>query len=339
MSSKFHRSSDISSNKAAGVRDSRDVDSGKSEQLMHQSTSVNKNGGKEMNGTYFLDKLLLNENYENLEVLGSGGFGIVLSANFVATQEKVAVKTIFRQKDTIIGANTCKDFLLEIDFVASFKHPNIVRLIQADKENLCFSLEFAKGGDLRKLVTRQIGLKEETARHIFQGVLNAISYLHDELVIHNDIKPENILLMDDSYLPVVKLTDFGCSIRFNDPTKKVSGTLRYCAPEKLENAFRPLNERQLLTEKLDIYSIGLSLYVSCTNESPFKSKYAKGIIEEIRKDCFTWNLIPKLNIQFSQGCIFFMMECLNYDATARPSAKKLKCHAWFKQKDVTNGDD
>ena len=316
---------------AAGCNASQAIDSVISD-IDEEEPIVNESEGGIKTGMYFVEKLKCNKNYESLKELGSGAFGIVFTAKFIETQEKVAVKTILGKRDTTIDDNTLKEFLLEIDFMASFDHPNIARLIHADKENLCFSLEFAKGGDLYHLVSRQRGLEEKVARHIFQGILNAVSYLHSKLVVHNDIKPENILIMSHSSLPVVKLTDFGSSRRFNDPIKKVSGTLSYCAPEKLEYFCSPLYDRKALTEKLDIYSIGLSLYVSCTYESAFNSNNASGILEEIKKGYLIGFFIPKLNIRFSKGCISFMLNCLTYDRTVRPSAKDLQCHAWFKQK-------
>ena len=267
-----------------------------------------------------------------MKELAFGGSGIVFAATFVPSGRKVAVKTILPQKNNLSVRQKLKYLKSEIDLLKSFDHPNIIQLIHSDKGDLSFALELAEGGDLENRLSRRGALPENTAKHIFRQVVDGVCYLHDEHVIHHDIKLENILLMSRRTLPVAKLTDFGFSRRFNERTSRVEGDLSYCAPEKLKMLFSCAHKMSQSPEKVDIYSVGISLFTACTNQSSHCAKNFIGIYNESKNVNFVRELADKMSADFSANCISFMMQCLVFDEKSRPSAKYLQSHAWFAAK-------
>ncbi|CAG0885159.1 unnamed protein product [Cyprideis torosa] len=183
-------------------------------------------------------------------------------------------------------------------------------------------LEFAHGGELQRLLDVEERIPERDARKFMRHILEGVSYLHAKGIAHLDIKPQNILLMDD--IPSrreIKLCDFGISrlIRKGNDIKEIMGTPDYVAPEVLN--YEPLS---LAT---DIWSLGVLAYVLLSGCSPFAGdnkqetffNISQGMIEFPSED-FTG---------VSDSAKDFVISCLTLDPCSRPSIEGCLTHRWL----------
>ncbi len=131
-------------------------------------------------------------------------------------------------------------------------------------------MEYASRGNLFQLI-RKDQLPADRVRPVFRAILEAVLYLHDNLVIHRDIKPENILL-DESLEP--KLCDFGWSVG-SQTRKTFCGTFEYMAPEIINCCSYNLS--------IDIWSLGVLLYEMIEHRAPFKARSLKEIKDAQQK--------------------------------------------------------
>ena len=146
------------------------------------------------------------------------------------------------------------------------QHPNIVRIYDTF-ENLDYIyivLELLNGGDLFEyLEKRDFKIGENRARSLMHSLTTALFYLHSYGIVHRDIKLENILMTDNSDVGEPKLMDFGLSkmIGPNEFCNEPFGTIGYAAPELLSD--QPYDKR------VDIWSLGVVLFILLTGHTPF----------------------------------------------------------------------
>merc|ERR1711933_675326 len=154
--------------------------------------------------------------------------------------------------------------------------------------------------------------KELIVGHIMLNVLNALNDLHNNLYVHNDIKPANIL---SNKYGEIKLSDFGTVLKMDDKYSyltKINGTERYRSPEKVSTKYNT---------KSDIWSVGISAF-----ELLFGERKKSNDDTDINIPLLT----PK-KYKLSANCCDFINECLIYDDKERPSAQQLLKHKWFTQ--------
>lgn len=125
----------------------------------------------------------------------------------------------------------------EIDILSACKHQNIVQLLETFKSGdaMCLVMELCPGGNLLSYLRKRRKLPELHAKYIFKQLIQALAHLHDNLIVHRDIKLENILLDGHGQ---VKIVDFGVSTRINYPDqllKRRCGTSVFMAPEIPKN--------------------------------------------------------------------------------------------------------
>lgn len=169
--------------------------------------------------------------------LGHGAFANVFEATSTLTGGKMAVKMIRlrRGKDE---AERAKTLLNEIEILCQLEHPNIIHYFYCEptEETLNLFMELATGGSLQDLLQRSKGgngeppLPEARVAYFTRELLHAVQYLHDQDIIHRDIKPGNILLSGRAG-DAVKLTDFGTATQ--EAASDTQGTIEYMAPEVL----------------------------------------------------------------------------------------------------------
>ncbi|KAK7070630.1 Checkpoint kinase 2, partial [Halocaridina rubra] len=206
----------------------------------------------------------LTQRYIMTKKLGEGSFGEVRLAYKQGTLERVAVK-ILKKKGSQILLNNIKQIENEIKLLQSVDHPNIIRLqdVIDTPEKIFIIMEVAEGGELFDRLITNKRLPEMVAKFYFYQLVLAVQYLHMKCITHRDIKPENVLLAADKEYTHVKLTDFGLSKLAADTSQMTTfcGTPTYISPELLGGGS--------YTNKVDMWSLGVVLYVSLVGYPPF----------------------------------------------------------------------
>jgi len=167
------------------------------------------------------------KNFRFSEALGSGGFGVVTRATHIKTGTDVAIKMVYDRTDDGKPSAKSESVRREIETMRRMDHPHIVSLIEvfilkpvpqhADPNapwlrRWYLVLEFCRGSDLQHLLLKRGALDLDDMREIFGQLAHAIQYTHWRGVIHRDIKPGNVMLIDPGYTGgriVIKLLDFG----------------------------------------------------------------------------------------------------------------------------------
>ena len=208
----------------------------------------------------------MSQHYEEVELLGQGGFGVVFRGVQTNTKQNVAIKRL----KTNAPANISERFRREMEILAQLpNHPHLVNLIdsgQADGE-LFIVLEFIEGVDLKVLLRRQGILTPALARRIIVQTLDALQVVHNAGIVHRDLKPANIMLTGSIDRPFVKLLDFGIATLVNlrdaddhtplTQTGYLVGTPGFIAPELLNFEATPLS---------DLFAMGIILRECLTGQ-------------------------------------------------------------------------
>jgi eukaryotic-like serine/threonine-protein kinase len=229
--------------------------------------------------------------YEIVKQIGTGGMGIVYSANLTENFEsevftkRVALKTISPQLK--LEPKNIKIFLTEIKTLAELEHPNIARFLDigtSDKGKPFFVMEYVDGVSLIEHCNKnRFSIKERLI--FFRQILDAISYSHGKGFIHCDIKPNNILV-DSKGTP--KVIDFGIASKYgsfivgkNQTTFFQNAfTPNYASPEQIKG-------EKNLSETTDVYSLGVVLYELLTGQLPIElsdSESYPNIISTLEKN-------------------------------------------------------
>ncbi|KAE8604518.1 hypothetical protein XENTR_v10014730 [Xenopus tropicalis] len=206
--------------------------------------------------------------YQTVSPLGKGAFGFVWSAcGRDSAKEEVVVK--FIRKDRVLDDCWVQDPELgkvtqEIAILSRVQHPNIIRVVDVFENDTFFQLVMELHGDgldLFDFIDSQPSLDEPLASYIFRQLVSAVGYLHNQHILHRDIKDENIIIAPDFS---IKLVDFGSAAHLHQGTlfSTFCGTTEYCAPEVLLGNPYPGPE-------LEMWSLGVTLYTLIFGENPF----------------------------------------------------------------------
>jgi uncharacterized protein YndB with AHSA1/START domain/predicted Ser/Thr protein kinase len=229
-----------------------------------KETAVYSQGGFELPPLEELARRL--PNLEVLELLGSGGMGVVYKGRQPLLDRLVAIKVI--RPDLDHDGAFQERFLREGRALAKLRHPFVVTVfdIQQAGDLYCLVMEYVEGSSLRQLLQAENGsITERRTLDFVPQITEALQHAHEAGVIHRDIKPENILLDSRGR---VRLVDFGLATLFG-PTApplppdddRVAGTLGYMAPEQFS---MPLS----VDHRADIYATGVVFYEMLSREVP-----------------------------------------------------------------------
>lgn len=212
----------------------------------------------------------LDGRYEIHELIGVGGMAVVYRAYDQIDDRTVAIKIL---KDEFLGnEDFIRRFKNESKAIAVLSHPNIVKVYDVSFGDRIqyIVMEYIDGITLREYLDQQKEMKWKEAIHFSVQILRALQHAHEKGIIHRDIKPQNIMLLQDG---TIKVTDFGIA-RFSrnetrTMTDKAIGSVHYIAPEQARG--------DLTDEKADIYSVGVMLYEMITGQLPFEADNAVSV--------------------------------------------------------------
>ncbi|MBQ8594671.1 MAG: Stk1 family PASTA domain-containing Ser/Thr kinase [Oscillospiraceae bacterium] len=204
----------------------------------------------------------LDGRYEIKEIIGVGGMANVYKAYDSIDDRVVAVKIL---RDEHMGNDELlRRFRNESKAIAVLSHPNIVKVydVSFNEDIQYIVMEHIDGITLKEYIEQQKVLRWKEAVHFTVQILRALQHAHDKGIVHRDIKPQNIMLLEDG---TIKVADFGIA-RFarasqHTVTDKAIGSVHYISPEQAKG--------ELSDEKSDIYSIGVMLYEMTTGTLPF----------------------------------------------------------------------
>jgi serine/threonine protein kinase/WD40 repeat protein len=216
--------------------------------------------------------------YEVLEVIGHGGFGIVLRALDETLQRVVAVKVLAPQMAATSPAR--KRFLREARSYAAIRHENVVQVHAVEEQPLPYLvMEFVPGETLQEMLDRTGPLEVPEILRIGRQIAEGLAAAHDTGLIHRDVKPANVLI-EAGPQHRVKLTDFGLARAADDASISqsglVAGTPLYMAPEQARG--------ESLDHRADLFSLGSVLYVMCTGRPPFRANTTLAILKRVCED-------------------------------------------------------
>jgi len=215
--------------------------------------------------------------YEILAELGRGGMGVVYLARQISLNRQVALKMILN--GTLADAKARARFHIEAQAVARLQHPNIVRIhaVGEHEGRVFFTLEYLEGGNLQQARGGMPQPEAEAAR-LVETLARAVHHIHENGILHRDLKPTNILLAPDG---TPKITDFGLA-KLQDAeggptrTEALIGTPSYMSPEQAAG-----NTRQIGVPA-DVYALGIILYELLTGRVPFYGTTVLQTLEQVR---------------------------------------------------------
>lgn len=209
----------------------------------------------------------INDRYQIIRTIGEGGMANVYLAYDTILDRNVAVKIL--RGDLAEDEKFVRKFQREAISASSLTHPNIVEMydVGEDDGRYFIVMEYVEGITLKSLIKRRGSLTLSEVIDIMLQLTSAIACAHDSYIIHRDIKPQNVLILDDGR---VKITDFGIAMALNSneltQTNSVMGSVHYLPPEQANGTGA--------TVKSDIYSLGILMYELVTGTLPFKGDSA-----------------------------------------------------------------
>lgn len=220
---------------------------------------------------------MINDRYQIIRMIGEGGMANVYLANDTILNRNVAVKIL--RGDLADDEKFVRRFQREAIAASSLSHPNIVEMYDVGEDNgkYFIVMEYIEGRTLKSLIKKRGALTLSEVIDIMLQLTSGIACAHESYIIHRDIKPQNIMILDDGR---VKITDFGIAMALNSneltQTNSVMGSVHYLPPEQANGSGS--------TIKSDIYSLGILMYELLTGKVPFKGDNAVEIAIKQMKD-------------------------------------------------------
>lgn len=220
----------------------------------------------------------LDGRYEIREIIGVGGMAVVYKAYDNIDDRIVAVKIL--KEEFLANEEFRRRFKNESKAIAVLSHMNIVKVFDVSYGDRLqyIVMEYVEGITLKEYIQQQGVVNHREAVFFVMQVLRALQHAHDKGIVHRDIKPQNILLLENG---VIKVTDFGIARFFASETRTMTdsaiGSVHYISPEQARG--------DVTNDKADIYSVGVMLYEMLTGKLPFESDNTVSVaIMQLQKD-------------------------------------------------------
>lgn len=209
----------------------------------------------------------ISDRYQIVKAIGEGGMANVYLAYDMILDRKVAVKVL--RGDLSNDEKFLRRFQREALSASSLSHPNIVEVYDVGEDNgqYYIVMEYIEGSHLKQLIKKRGQLTISEVIDIMLQISEGMAHAHDSYIIHRDIKPQNIMILENG---VVKITDFGIAMALNSTqltqTNSVMGSVHYLPPEQANGRGS--------TIKSDIYSMGILMYELLTAKLPYRGDNA-----------------------------------------------------------------
>ncbi|XP_026538619.1 serine/threonine-protein kinase 17A [Notechis scutatus] len=259
--------------------------------------------------------------------LGRGKFAVVKKCINRQTEKEFAAKFMRKRRK---GQDCRMDIIHEIA-VLELAQCNqwVINLheVYETPTEIILVLEYAAGGEIfdQCVAERENAFKEKDVKHLMRQILQGVSFLHQNNIVHLDLKPQNILLTYESPLGEIRIVDFGLSriMRNNEELREIMGTPEYVAPEIL--SYEPISTAT------DMWSIGVLTYVMLTGVSPFLGNDKQE----------TFLNISQINVNYSEDfdlvsepAVDFIKSLLIKKPEKRATAEECLLHSWLAQTDI-----
>ncbi|KAI9480297.1 MAG: kinase-like domain-containing protein [Benjaminiella poitrasii] len=250
--------------------------------------------------------------YQLGNCIGKGQFGSVYRTLDLSNGEVVAIKRVKLEDESLY-----KEIMKEVNILKALSHSNVVKYIGfiPTQDYLNIVLEYAENGSLLATLKAFGAFPEKLVASFCIKILKGLEYLHENQVVHCDLKAANILTTKTGD---VKLTDFGVSLNLKAvvDVDTISGTPNWMAPEVIE--------LKGATTKSDIWSLGCTLVELVTGKPPYSDILAMSAMFRIVEDEY-----PPLPENISKEMKSFLLCCFRKDPNKRSSSKELQKHEWI----------
>ncbi|KAL4197699.1 hypothetical protein AMTRI_Chr04g189580 [Amborella trichopoda] len=261
--------------------------------------------------------------YSKGKELGRGQFGITHLCTDLSTGRQLACKTIAKRKLT--HKDDIEDMRREVQIMHHLAgHESIVELVDSfeDRHSVNLVMGLCSGGELFDRIIKRGHYSEREAAGLVRAMARVVHTCHSMGVVHRDLKPENFLFLSEEEDSPLVVTDFGLSVFYKpgDVFKDVVGSAYYVAPEVLKRNYGP---------EIDIWSIGVILYILLCGTPPFWAESDEGIFDEIMRGLIDFRSEPWPSI--SAGAKDLVRKMLNPDPKQRLTAFQVLNHRWTKE--------
>ncbi|KAE8607524.1 hypothetical protein XENTR_v10011203 [Xenopus tropicalis] len=253
-------------------------------------------------------------NYRLLKTIGKGNFAKVKLARHVLTGKEVAVKIIDK---TQLNSSSLQKLFREVRIMKVLNHPNIVKLFEVieTEKTLYLVMEYASGGEVFDYLVAHGRMKEKEARAKFRQIVSAVQYCHQKLIVHRDLKAENLLLDSDMN---IKIADFGFSNEFTFGNKldTFCGSPPYAAPELFQG-------KKYDGPEVDVWSLGVILYTLVSGSLPFDGQNLKELRERVLRGKY------RIPFYMSTDCENLLKKFLILNPAKRGTLEQIMRDRWM----------
>ena len=212
--------------------------------------------------------------YQIIDRIGSGGMGTVYKARQLSMDRIVALKVLNERYSS--NGEFVDRFIREARAAGQLNHPNVIHVHDISRANgrHYFSMEFVDGQSVKELLRAEKKIEVNRALDIALQAAKALEFAHENKIVHRDVKPDNIMLTKEG---IVKIADLGIAKTFEEQAaspkerRRVMGTPHYMAPEQALG--------KAIDHRVDIYSLGATLYHMVTGKTPFGGSTAGEILK------------------------------------------------------------
>lgn len=245
--------------------------------------------------------ILQNGTYKIVEILGKGGFGITYRAEEPLSGRQICIKQL-------LAADQKSSFIREYQTLSRFDHSGIVKInsVFQEGEDVYYTMDYIDGDTLKTIISERSGLPDTVAVKYIRALAKGLQYIHNQNVLHLDIKPSNIIIRKKDDQPI--LIDFGTSKRYNSEGEQTSLTRA-----GVSNGYAPIEQYigsalEDFSPQTDIYSLGATLYTMVTGKVP---PTADVVMNEG---------LPELPTRISKSLRLAILKSMSPSATDRPDS-------------------